>query len=152
LKLEAIYYKTPSNLNASLDPLEASINIEGRTETWKVRVRGLPSMKGERAKLVKRVWLEDGQRRANGLPTRREEGLNRAREEALEAKRSVMGARESQANEIRMKEKEDKNADKGQLSKIEAKKKAKNQRTKLNGKIRKSEQDRLREWKRVSGT
>jgi hypothetical protein len=86
------------------------------------------------------------------LPTRREEGLNRAREEALEAKRSVMGARESQANEIRMKEKEDKNAEKGQLSKIEAKKKTKNQKTKLNRKIRKSEQDRLRERKRVSGT
>lgn len=67
LKLEAIYYKTSSNLNASLDPLEVSINIEGRTETWKVRVWGLPSMKGERARLVKRVWLEDRQRRANGF-------------------------------------------------------------------------------------
>lgn len=55
-----------------------------------------------------------------------------------------MGTRESQANEIRMKEKEDKNAEKGQLSKIEAKKKAKNQKTKLNRKIRKSEQDKLR--------
>ena len=62
LKLEAIYYKTPSNLNASLDPLEVSINMEGRTETWKVRVWGLSSTKGERARLIKRVWLEDGQR------------------------------------------------------------------------------------------
>ena len=67
LKLEAIYYKTPSNLNTSLDPLEVSINIEGRTETWKVRVWDLPSTKGERAGLIKRVWLEDGQRRANGF-------------------------------------------------------------------------------------
>jgi hypothetical protein len=79
------------------------------------------------------------------LPTRREGGLNRARGEALEAKRSVMGARESQANEIRMKKREDNNAEKGQLSKIEVKEKAKNQKTKLNRKIRKSEQDRLRE-------
>jgi hypothetical protein len=63
-----------------------------------------------------------------------------------------MGARESQANEIRMKKREDNNAEKGQLSKIEAKKKAKDQKTKLNRKICKSEQDRLRERKRVSGT
>ena len=50
-----------------------------------------------------------------------------------------------------MKRREDNNAEKGQLSKVEVKKKAKNQKTKLNRKIRKSEQDRLRERKRVSG-
>lgn len=151
LKLEAIYYKTPSNLNASLDPLEISINIEGRIETWKVRVWGLPSTKEERARLAKREWLKDEQRQANGLPTRREEGLNRAREEALEAKRSVIEARECQAKEIRIKKREDKNAEKEQLCKIKAKKKVKNEKTKLNRKVRKSEQDRLRERKRVSG-
>jgi hypothetical protein len=56
LKLEAIYYKTSSNINASLDPLEVSTNIE----VW-----GLPSTKEERARLAKREWLEDKQRRAN---------------------------------------------------------------------------------------
>ena len=115
-----------SNLNASLDPLEVSMNIKGRTETWEARVWGSSGTKEERARLVKRVWLEDEQRRANGLPTRREEGLNRAREEALGAKRSVIEARESQAKEISVKEREDKNAEKEQPSKIEAKKKAKN--------------------------
>ena len=65
LKLEAIYYKTLSNLNASPDPLEVSINIEGGTETWKVRVWGFPITKEERTRLAKREWLEDKQRRAN---------------------------------------------------------------------------------------
>ena len=53
----------------------------------------MPGTKEERARLVKREWLEDEQRRANGLPMRREEGLSKAREKALGAKRSVIEAR-----------------------------------------------------------
>lgn len=58
-KLEAIYYEAPRNLNVELDPLEISINGEGRTEIWTVRVWGLPSTRDARSKFAKEEWLED---------------------------------------------------------------------------------------------